>query len=522
MVELGTGFGSRERWATRIGLVLAMAGNAVGLGNFLRFPAQAARYGGGAFIIPYLVALLLLAMPLMWIEWAMGRYGGARGHGTTPAIFPMFWKHPLAKYLGVLGVFLPTTIGVYYVYVESWTLAYAYFSLKQSYFGILEHSEMKQFFSGFLGSGGEGGISAYKTAYFFFLVTIVINVSIMYRGIARGIEMLAKVAMPMLFIFAIVLVVRVFTIGAPDPVNHPDWNVLGGLGFLWNPDLSRLKESGVWLAAAGQVFFTLSIGFGAIQCYASYLREKDDIALTGLSTAATNEFAEVILGSCIAIPIAFAFFGPQMTTEIAKGGSFDIGFYAMPIIFQKIPLGFIFGALWFGLLFFAGITSSVALAQPGITFLQDELKLSRERAVLFFWGFVFIAVQFVIFGNGVLGEMDYWGGTFGIAFFGLAEIVIFMWVFGGRNAWEEINKGAQIKIPGFFRIIMTYVTPLAALTLLVAWTVQDFWKKLTMEGAESKQIPWLWAARGLMLFIFIFLVCLVMVSDRKKKKEGLK
>jgi len=511
-------------WATRVGLVLAMAGNAVGLGNFLRFPSQAARFGGGAFIIPYLVALLLLAMPLMWVEWAMGRYGGVRGHGTTPAIFPMFWKHPIAKYLGVLGVFLPTTIGIYYVYVESWTLAYAFFSIKGSYFGILEHGKMAEFFGNFLGNNLKDGIGLYRTAYFFFIVTISINIMIMYRGIARGIELLAKVAMPMLFLFAVLLVIRVFTLGAPDPVNHPDWNVINGLGFLWNPDLSMLKESKVWLAAAGQVFFTLSIGFGAIQCYASYLREKDDIALTGLSTAATNEFAEIILGSCIAIPIAFAFFGPEMTTKIAEGGSFDIGFFAMPIIFQKIPLGQIFGTLWFGLLFFAGITSSVALAQPGITFLQDELKMTRERAVLLFWGFVFVAVHLVIFGNGVLGEMDYWAGTFGIAFFGLTEIIIFMWVFGGRNAWDEINKGAQIKLPGFFRPVMTYITPLAAFALLLAWTAQDFWDKLIMVEVREKspeKVPWLWAARGLMLITFLLLVWLVRASERIKEKDGL-
>ncbi len=513
---------SREQWATRIGLVLAMAGNAVGLGNFLRFPAQAARYGGGAFIIPYLCALLLLAMPLMWIEWAMGRYGGARGHGTTPAIFPMFWKHPIAKYIGVLGVFLPTTIGIYYVYVESWTLAYAFFSIKGSYFGILNFKEMSGFFNNFLGANMSEGLSLYKTAYIFFLITIVINVSVMYRGIARGIELLAKVAMPLLFVFAVILVIRVFTIGAPDPIAHPEWTVINGLGFLWNPNLSKLKEADVWLAAAGQVFFTLSIGFGAIQCYASYLREKDDVALTGLSTAATNEFAEIILGSCIAIPIAFAYFGPGMTTSVAQGGSFDIGFFAMPIIFQKIPMGQVFGALWFGLLFFAGITSSVALAQPGITFLQDELKLPRERAVLLFWGFIFVCVQLVIFGNGVLSEMDYWAANFGITFFGLIEIVIFMWIFKPQNAWDEINRGAQIRIPRFFRPVMTYITPLAALALFVAWTSQEFWDKLIMKDAPEEKAPWLMAARGLMLVTFIILVWLVAKSERIKKREGLK
>lgn len=510
----------RERWATRIGLILAMAGNAVGLGNFLRFPAQAARFGGGAFIIPYLLALLLLAMPLMWVEWAMGRFGGTKGHGTTPGIFPIIWNHPIAKYIGVIGVFLPTTICIYYVYVESWTLAYGYFSLKGTYFGITDIDSMKNFYGNFLGPSAGEGLSFPATAYFFFLATIGINVFVMYRGIARGIEVLAKIAMPLLFLFAILLVVRVFTIGTPDPVNHPDWNVWNGLGFIWNPDLSALKRGEVWLAAAGQVFFTLSIGFGAIQCYASYLREKDDVALTGLSTAATNEFAEIILGSCIAIPIAVAFFGPQHTRAIAGGSGFGIGFFAMPIIFQKIWLGKIFGALWFGLLFFAGITSSVALAQPAITFLQDELKLPRERAVLLLWLFVFICVQFVIFGNGTLDELDYWAGTFGIAVFGLTELIFFTWIFGSKNAWEEITKGALIKLPPFLRYVITYIAPLCALAMLAMWTYQEFWTKLTMKGADPAQKPWLWTARGIMLAEFVILCVLTRYSTKMHKKDS--
>ena len=123
---------NRQRWGTRIGLVLAMAGNAVGLGNFLRFPVQAAQNGGGAFMIPYVIAMVLLAVPLMWLEWAMGRFGGVRGHGTTPGMFQAMWKHPVAKYVGALGIFIPLCVTIYYTYVESWTMGYAWFSLTGS------------------------------------------------------------------------------------------------------------------------------------------------------------------------------------------------------------------------------------------------------------------------------------------------------------------------------------------------------------------------------------------------------
>ena len=115
----------RDAWGTRTGLILAMAGNAIGLGNFLRFPTQAAENGGGAFMIPYFIAFILIGIPIMWMEWGMGRYGGSRGHGTTPAIFNLFWKSPVSRTLGVIGLWIPLVVTIYYVYIESWTLGYA-------------------------------------------------------------------------------------------------------------------------------------------------------------------------------------------------------------------------------------------------------------------------------------------------------------------------------------------------------------------------------------------------------------
>ena len=201
------------------------------------------------------------------------------------------------------------------------------------------------------------------------------------RGIAAGIEKLAKNAMPLLFVFALILVIRVVTIGTPNP-SLPDNSVLNGLAFIWNPDFSQITQSKTWLAAAGQIFFTLSIGTGSILTYASYLKKKDDIALTGLTTSMTNEFAEVILGGSIAIPVAVAFFGLRQTELIAKGGAFDLGFVALPIIFQKLPLGEFFGMIWFLLLFFAGITSSVALCSPAMTTMFWRRGFSSGAAIL--------------------------------------------------------------------------------------------------------------------------------------------
>jgi NSS family neurotransmitter:Na+ symporter len=517
----------RENWGSRIGLILAMAGNAIGLGNFLRFPVKAAQNGGGAFMIPYFCALLLLGIPLMWVEWSMGRMGGRYGHGTTPGMFQRCWKHPIAKYLGAVGVALPLAFVIYYVCIESWTLGYSFFSATGKYFGILDEAGMKSFLFAYLGRPLAVGIapqdavhfSGLGTAFLFFVLTVLINTYILSKGIVKGIEVLAKIAMPALFIFAIILVVRVFTLGwsAPGTTGM----VLGiekGFGFIWNPDFSKLSSGAVWLAAAGQIFFTLSVGTGSIQTYASYLREKDDVALTGLTTSATNEFAEVILGGSIAIPIAVAFFGLGEAQEIAKGGAFDLGFTAMPIIFQKLPVGQVFGMLWFLLLFFAGITSSVALAQPAIAFLQDELKMARRpaayivgAAMLMFGGCVLYFVD-----HGFLDEMDFWAGTFGLVVFAFLEVVMFAWIYRMQNAWNEINTGADINVPRIFYYFIKYIAPVYLITLMIAWAIQDGIPVLLMQHAKPEDIPYLWAARVLMVGLNVVFFYLVHLAWKKK------
>lgn len=493
-----------------------MAGNAVGLGNFLRFPVQATQNGGGAFMIPYFCALIFLAVPLMWCEWAMGRLGGSRGHGTTPGIFSLLWKHPLAKYVGVLGILFPLGVVFYYNYVEAWTLAYSFFSLTGKYFGITEVGSMKQFLTDFQGIGSPWQVS--MTGYVFFLITFGINIWVLSGGIAKGIERLAKIGMPILFLFAILLVVRVFTLGTPDPAA-PENNIWNGLGFIWNPDFSRLANAKVWLAAAGQIFFTTSVGFGAIQCYASYLKEKDDVVVTGLSTTMTNEFVEVILGGSLAIPIAFAFFGRTETLSIAQGGSFNLGFAAMPIIFQKLAFGQLLGTMWFLLLFIAGITSSVALMQPLITFLKDELGYTHKKALAVTATVTFAIAHITIFGlrAGALDEFDFWAGTFGVALFALAETILFVWVLGPDNAWAEIEKGAQVPAPRFFYYVMKYVTPLYLLILFASWTYQQGPAVLTMEGVAPADQAWRWAARLALLGVFLGLCWLVSRSQRLKE-----
>ncbi|MBN1621094.1 MAG: sodium-dependent transporter [Endomicrobiales bacterium] len=512
---------NRESWGSRMGIILAVAGSALGLGNFLRFPVQAANNGGGAFMIPYFVAFLLLGIPLMWIEWTAGRFGGGFGHGTAPGIFHSMWeKNRFIKYFGVIGIFGPMVIFIYYTYIESWLLGYSFFSLTGMLSKVSDQSGMESFLNGYQGVVSNEYFSGLKWAYIFFVITFILNISVIYYGIRSGIERLCRLAMPILLFFGVILAVRVLTLGTPDPAK-PEWNLLNGLGFLWNPNFKALLDAKVWLAAAGQIFFTLSVGIGVILTYASYLKKKDDVALSGLTSATTNEFAEVILGGSIVIPAAFVFFGPAGIEKVAQSGAFNLGFVTMPLIFKKIYLGSAFAFMWFGLLFLAGITSSVSLAQPAIAFLEDEFNVTRRDAVSVFGTITFIFCQPAIFllSRGVVDELDFWGGTFCLVLFATIETILFAWVFGIDRAWEEIHHGADIKIPKFYKYIIKYVTPLFLIVIMVSWFWQQGLPTILMEGVSQDNKPFILMTRLILVGMFALLAVLVNVAWRNRKPK---
>lgn len=511
----------RQSWTSRFGLIMAVAGSAVGLGNFLRFPVQATQNGGGAFIIPYFVSLLLLGIPLMWIEWTAGRFGGGYEHSTAPGIFHTMWgKNRFIKYFGVIGIFGPLIIFVYYTYIESWTLAFSFFSFIGKYRDCIDQKSMEAFLLGFQGIQKNQHFQSIAWAYLFFLITFVINFAVIRRGISGGIERFCKFAMPTLFIFGIIIAGRVLLLGAPNP-EHPSWNSINGLGFLWNPDFSMLKSAKVWLAAAGQIFFTLSVGIGVILTYASYLSKGDDVALSGLAAVGTNEFAEVILGSSIVITASYVFFGPVGTQDIATSGAFNLGFVTMPLIFQKMPFGLFFAGLWFGMLFLAGVTSSVSLAQPAVAFLEDEFDLDRKHAVTILGVISFLLCQPVIFllGKGVVKELDFWGGTFCLVLFATVETIIFAWIFGIERAWEELHKGADIYIPRFYKFIIRYVTPIFLFLILIFWLYQEGISTILMEGVSNTEKPYVLATRVILVILFITLALMVKIAWKRRKRR---
>ena len=450
----------KEVWSSRLGVILAVAGSAVGLGNFLRFPGQAAQYGGGAFMVAYFVSLLIVGIPICWTEWTLGRYGGRFGFHSTPGIFHALLGNPVGKYLGVIGFVVPVTIYMYYVYVEAWCLGYAANALT----GRLGEPGMNygDFFGRFTGATADGVALhfGYGDVGLFLVLVYLLNFFFIYRGINRGIEIVCKFAMPALIAIALITLARVLTLGTPDPAK-PDQNVLNGLGYMWNPgDIAGgLKNPQLWLAAAGQIFFSLSVGFGVIITYASYLRRRDDVVLSGLTASATNEFCEVGLGGLITVPAAFMFLG---AAGIVGQGTFGLGFTVLPEVFARMPAGQVFASIFFLLLFLAAITSSLSMLQPGIAFLEEGLGLNRRASVAILGLVTAFGTLFVWYFSAnlkALDTLDFWVGTVMLFVQATLLIIIFGWVVGVKKGWEIAHEGAEMRIPEIFKFIIKYVTP---------------------------------------------------------------
>lgn len=480
---IGSEVAAPQRWTSRLGVVLAVAGSAVGLGNFLRFPGLAAKYGGGVFLIPYFIAILIIAVPICWAEWSIGRLGGRHGFNSAPGIFRVATGWRGGHYLGVLAVLVPLVVYMYYVYIEAWCMAYAWsYATGQLALGT-EARAYADFFETLVGTGGNGSITGALNSPILvaLALSMAINFALIYRGLRRGIEAFCRIAMPLLIVCAVIVLVRVLTLGTPNP-DLPEQNVLNGLGFMWNPKIppgqtlgSMLANPDIWLQATAQVFFSISIGFGIIISYSSYLAHDDDIVLSGLTSTSTNEFCELCLGGLITIPAAFIFLGPAPVEKVA-GSTFGLGFYTLPLVFQHMPAGSIFGFLWFFLLFLAAVTSSISMLQPVLAFLEEGLALSRGRAVAVLAAVSSCGTALVVhFSRDLvaLDAMDFWVGQVGIFLLATTIVLVFSWVLGTKAGLAEIQRGALLPLPPGFAFLIKYVSPTYLLVIFVLFVSEN-------------------------------------------------
>lgn len=497
-------------------------GSAIGLGNFLRFPGLAARYGGGSFLIPYVVALLLLGLPIAWAEWSLGRMGGRQGFHSSPGIFHALWKRRFSSYLGVIGLLIPAGIFMYYIFIEAWCLYYAWQYLSGALLLGKEPGLYKSFFESFVGAGEDAALwkNGIAPAIYAVLLCYFFNFVIIYRGLSKGIERFSLFAIPLLFLCSFVILARVLTLGTPNP-DLPEQSLLNGLGFMWNPNQAQghfwasLWNAEMWMAAAGQIFFSLSVGFGVIINYSSYLRKNDDVLLSGTTSASGNIFAEVALGGMITVPAAFVFLGSAGISD----SSFGLGFITLPNVFAHMPLGQFIGFLWFFLLFLAALTSSLSMLQPVLAFFQEGLGISRRVALTLLSFISLLGTAFISYfskNSRALDMLDFWVGTAFIYIMATILVILFGWVIGAKEGLKDARKGSLLHVPDFFAFVLKYISPLYLLIIFFFWSYEKlpyYWEQIQTDSV----------ARYTMIFIFsllFFFSILVMQARKRWEKKS--
>jgi NSS family neurotransmitter:Na+ symporter len=432
----------RAGFATRLGAVAAAVGSAVGLGNIWRFPFEAGQNGGGAFILVYIVCILIMGIPVILSEFIIGRSTHSNMKAALARLSPGK-RYYLFTYVCILGSFV--VIGFYSV-VCGWIIEYLY----QAALGGLQGHTPEQYSSMFTALVTNPWRCVGWTVLF-----LLLNFMVMSRGIEKGIERVASVMMPLLFVILLVFCVNSLLLpGARQ-----------GLEFLFYPDFSELTMRGV-LDAFGQAFLSLSIGISCLVTYSSYF--SDDTSLTkDATTVAALDTLVAILSGVMIFPAVFSFgveptAGPRLIFEVLPG------------IFQQMTGGYFWALLFFLLVFFASLTSTISLSEIPITFMIEEHRMSRPRAILWTALFTFaLAVlaalsfnvldQVKILGKSIFDAMDYAASNIFMLLGGLFTAVYVGWILDRKVVHEQLTNGGRLKgaMEPYLIFCLRYVAPVS-------------------------------------------------------------
>jgi NSS family neurotransmitter:Na+ symporter len=430
-------------WSSRLAFFLAAAGSAIGLGNIWKFPYLAGEYGGGAFVLAYLLCVALIGVPVMMAEIMLGRRGRASPINTMRVLAREEGRSAHWQWLGWMGVVAGFLILSYYSVIAGWTLAYT-FRLAGGVFTGASAEEVSQAFTALIADPER--LLAWHTV--FMAMTIVV----VARGVRSGLEQAVRYLMPALFLLLLVL------LGYALNTGHFEQ----GLRFMFAPDFSKLTPT-AWLAAMGQAFFSLSLGMGAIMIYGSYLPQHASIARASVGVA-TADTAVAILAGLAIFPILFA-----NGLDPAQGAG--LAFKTLPLAFGHMPGGAFFGALFFVLLLFAAWTSAISLAEPAVAYLVENRGMNRVKAsawvglVSWFVGLGTVLsfnlwADFKPFGGLSFFEaVDYLTSNIMLPLGGLLIAVFAAWLMSEKSTREELALDGLLY--QLWRLLVRYVTPLA-------------------------------------------------------------
>lgn len=443
----------RDGFGSKIGIIAAAAGSAIGLGNIYRFPCELGNNGGAAFLLVYLAVVIFLGIPVMLSELVIGRRSQSNAVGAFKKLAPKSaW--PIVGYMGVLCGFI---IFAFYSTVSGWTLEYIIKAVTNSFQGK-DLAAMEQDFTDFHNMGWR---NVMWQAIFIFLTGFVV-----FKGVQNGIERYAKILMPLLLVILIVLGIRSVTLpGAKE-----------GLSFLFRPDFSKI-DGNVLISALGQGFFSLSLGMGALITYGSYIKKKDNLTSTAFSVVLADTLIALLAGLVI-FPAAFSF-------GIRPTAGMGLVFNTIPMIFNQMTGGYIFCIIFFVLLAIAALTSTISLLEVVVAYLSEELHINRKWstvwacvATLFIGSFASLSLMentpFAIGGRTVFDLMDFVSSNILLPLGGVLIVIFVGWRLGKAKFFEEVTNEGTIKasLKKIIFFIIRYLAPIAITIVFISGLIK--------------------------------------------------
>ncbi len=438
---------TRENWGSKLGFILAAAGSAIGLGNIWRFPYVLGENGGFAFLLIYIICVIVVGLPIMGGEMVIGRGSKRNPFGAFKALLPgsLWWV------VGAIGILTGFLILSYYNVVAGWTLYYLYLSVTGGISELTNGEFASGTFSGFVTNGG-------LVVTFQFIFTFL-GIFVVSQGVKGGIERYSKILMPTLFILLLLLIGRSVTLpGSMD-----------GLKFLFTPDFSKLNGD-VILEAMGQAFYSLSLGMGVMITYGSYLDRKTNI-FSSTATVASLDAGIAVLAGIAIFPAVFA-----MGMDPADGAG--LTYQVLPMVFAQLPLSNVLSTLFFLLLTIAAITSAISLLEVMVSFATDELRWTRSRATIIMAAVAFVlgvpsALSFgawadvTVFGLGFFDLVDYLTANIMLPLGGILIAIFAGWAWGNGVKKEMLAGSGQETLYKVWLWTVRIIAPIAVGLILV-------------------------------------------------------
>lgn len=465
----------RSQWGTRAGFIMAAMGSAIGLGNIWRFPAEAYENGGGAFFIPYLIALLTAGIPILVMEFTMGQ----KYRGSSPLTFRRI--HKKTEWLGWWGVLVAFVISTYYSVIIAWAISYSIFSINLKWGDDTESFLMNQHLN-IVESPGQFG-SLVPSVLIPLIIIWLVVLTILGRGVKRGIEIANRIMIPTLVVIFLIIVIRAVTL--PGAVV--------GLEAFFKPNFSEILSPSVWVAAYGQIFFSLSIAFAIMITYASYLPKDSDITNNAFITGFGNSSFELLAGIGVFSVLGFMASQQNVPVDEVVDSGVGLAFIVFPAIINEFPaLNELFGFLFFASLVLAGLTSLMSIIETYVSALVDKFHISRTKAVLFGGGFAAICSLVFATQGGLffLDTVDYFINHFGVAILGLVEIVLIVWILRKLAEFKShADAISDIQLGTWWTVSLTAITPLILGYMLIKLFTDNILKRFDTDNGNYEGYP---------------------------------